>query len=233
MPDFTQRDCNLKAPVIHPLHGDIEPVLAQWRLVLVHRFDDFPSGNFCMADIRSKPCTSFLRIHKRECKWPDIAPKHEDSYSWSRILNDPSRFIHRASLLPKLSDFWFDLHQSLAHQRYAKFLDISMGMPADFANLAASRSWHISSPKFAQLRYYNLKGWDRIEGSPKLRWNGVSPRRRHTEKNLSDQVIKSKYNSMEIWCQRKRCRQARQRHLVFSRGYGVFMKVCTKNFYNI
>jgi len=27
-----------------------------------------------------------------------------------------------------------------------------MGMPADFANLAASRSWHISSPKIAQLR---------------------------------------------------------------------------------
>jgi hypothetical protein len=28
-----------------------------------------------------------------------------------------------------------------------------MGMPADFANLAASRSWHISSPKIAQLRW--------------------------------------------------------------------------------
>ncbi len=29
---------------------------------------------------------------------------------------------------------------------------ISCGAPADFANLAALRSWHISSPKIAQLR---------------------------------------------------------------------------------
>ena len=28
-----------------------------------------------------------------------------------------------------------------------------MGMPTDFANLAASKSWHISSPKIAQLRF--------------------------------------------------------------------------------
>jgi hypothetical protein len=28
-----------------------------------------------------------------------------------------------------------------------------MGMAADFANLAASRSWHTSSPKIAQLRF--------------------------------------------------------------------------------
>jgi hypothetical protein len=52
---------------------------------------------------------------------------------------------------PKLSDFLLDLHQSLAHQGLAKSLDISIGMPALFANLAASRSWHISSQKIAQL----------------------------------------------------------------------------------
>jgi len=38
------------------------------------------------------------------------------------------------------------------HQGLAKSLDISIGMPMIFANLAASRSWHISSQKIAQLR---------------------------------------------------------------------------------
>jgi len=51
-----------------------------------------------------------------------------------------------------LSGFLLDLHQSLAHQGLAKSLDISIGMPVLFANLAASRSWHISSQKTAQLR---------------------------------------------------------------------------------
>ena len=55
--------------------------------------------------------------------------------------------------LPKLSDFLLDLHQSLAHQGLAKSLDISIGMPTLFANLATSRSWHISSQKIAQLRF--------------------------------------------------------------------------------
>ena len=41
---------------------------------------------------------------------------------------------------PKLSDFLLDLHQSFAHQGLAKSLDISIGMPTLFANLAASRS---------------------------------------------------------------------------------------------
>jgi hypothetical protein len=49
--------------------------------------------------------------------------------------------------LPKLSDFLLDLHQSLAHQGFAKILDISMGMPVVFANPYASRSLHISSQK--------------------------------------------------------------------------------------
>jgi len=52
-----------------------------------------------------------------------------------------------------LIDFLLDLHQSLAHQGLAKSLDISIGMPSIFANLAASRSWHISSQKIAQLRF--------------------------------------------------------------------------------
>jgi hypothetical protein len=52
-----------------------------------------------------------------------------------------------------LSDFLLDLHQSLAHQGLAKSLDISIGMPTLFANLAASRSRHISSQKIAQLRF--------------------------------------------------------------------------------
>ena len=55
----------------------------------------------------------------------------------------------------KLSDFLLDLHQSLAHQGLAKNLDISIGMPTIFANLAASISWHISSQKIAQLRLKN------------------------------------------------------------------------------
>ena len=53
---------------------------------------------------------------------------------------------------PKLSDLLLDLRQSLAHQELAKSLDISIGMPTIFANLAASTSWHISSQKIAQLR---------------------------------------------------------------------------------
>ena len=52
-----------------------------------------------------------------------------------------------ALLEPKLSDFLLDLHQSLAHQELAKSLDISIGMPPIFANLAASGPWHISSQK--------------------------------------------------------------------------------------
>jgi toxin YoeB len=60
--------------------------------------------------------------------------------------------MKRRLLEPKLSGFLLDLHQSLAHQGLAKSLDISIGMPAFFANLAASRSWHISSQKTAQLR---------------------------------------------------------------------------------
>ncbi|MBW1746502.1 MAG: hypothetical protein JRJ25_09465 [Deltaproteobacteria bacterium] len=38
---------------------------------------------------------------------------------------------------PKLSKFLLELHQSLAHQGLAKSLDISIGMPTLFANLAA------------------------------------------------------------------------------------------------
>ncbi|MCD4763265.1 MAG: hypothetical protein K8R28_04485 [Desulfobacterales bacterium] len=56
-----------------------------------------------------------------------------------------------------MSDSLLDLHQSLAHQGLAKSLDISIGMPALFANLAASRSWHISSQKIAQLRLKNSR----------------------------------------------------------------------------
>ncbi|MCD4764609.1 MAG: hypothetical protein K8R28_11385 [Desulfobacterales bacterium] len=45
-----------------------------------------------------------------------------------------------------MSNFLLNLHQSLAHQGLAKSLD-TIGMPTIFANLAASRSWHISSQK--------------------------------------------------------------------------------------
>jgi hypothetical protein len=37
-------------------------------------------------------------------------------------------------VLPKLSDFLLDLHQSLAHQGLAESLDISIGMPTLFAS---------------------------------------------------------------------------------------------------
>jgi hypothetical protein len=49
-------------------------------------------------------------------------------------------------------NFLLELHQSLAHQGLAKSLDISIGMPALFTNLAASRSWHISSQKIVRFR---------------------------------------------------------------------------------
>jgi len=63
-----------------------------------------------------------------------------------------SRLLDMIIILPKLSIFLLDLHQSLAHQGLAKSLDISIGMLTLFANLAASRSRHISSQKIAQLR---------------------------------------------------------------------------------
>ena len=72
------------------------------------------------------------------------------------MIDDVSFQIH----VPKLSDFLLVMHQSLAHQGHAKSLDISIGMPAIFANLATSKSRHISSQKIAQLRYYlgDLRG---------------------------------------------------------------------------
>ena len=63
------------------------------------------------------------------------------SYKKSDIVVVKFPFI----LKPKLSDFLLDLHRSLAHQGFAKILDISTGMPVVFANPYASRSRHISS----------------------------------------------------------------------------------------
>ncbi|MBW2739817.1 MAG: hypothetical protein JRE64_13425, partial [Deltaproteobacteria bacterium] len=51
------------------------------------------------------------------------------------MLLDDTLFL--TLILTKLSDFLLDLHQSLAHQGLAKSLDISIGIPALFANLAA------------------------------------------------------------------------------------------------
>ncbi|MCD4764176.1 MAG: hypothetical protein K8R28_09185, partial [Desulfobacterales bacterium] len=48
------------------------------------------------------------------------------------------------------------------HQGLAKSLDISIGMPTLFTNLAASRSWHISSQKNDQLRFQNKIGCSRV-----------------------------------------------------------------------
>ena len=72
-----------------------------------------------------------------------LTPRNDGSQLWV--------FVQTLST-PKLSDFLLDLHQSLAHQGLAKSLDISIGMPTLFANLATSRPWHISSQKIAQLR---------------------------------------------------------------------------------
>ncbi|MCD4764560.1 MAG: hypothetical protein K8R28_11140 [Desulfobacterales bacterium] len=55
-------------------------------------------------------------------------------------------------IIPKLSDFLLNLRRSLAHKGFAKIHDISVGMPAVFANPYASRYQHISSQKIAQLR---------------------------------------------------------------------------------
>jgi len=59
-------------------------------------------------------------------------------------------------LKPNLSDFLLDLHRSLAHQGFAKILDISTGMPAVFANPYASRSQHISSLNLGEILAKNL-----------------------------------------------------------------------------
>jgi hypothetical protein len=67
-------------------------------------------------------------------------------------MAEPVPYRYNAMIKPKLSDFLLDLHQSLAHQGLAKSLDISIGMPTLFTNLATSKSWHISSQKIAQLR---------------------------------------------------------------------------------
>ena len=61
-------------------------------------------------------------------------------------------FINLVIVIPKLSDFLLDLNRSLAHQGFAKILDITTGMPAVFAKPYASRSRHNSSQKIAQLR---------------------------------------------------------------------------------
>ena len=61
--------------------------------------------------------------------------------------------LHPIEILkPELSDFYLDLHQSLAEQGFAKSLDRSTGMPTFFANRPPSRSWHISSEKIGQFR---------------------------------------------------------------------------------
>jgi len=74
-------------------------------------------------------------------------------------------FIKLDRLKPKLSDFLLDLHRSLAHQGFAKILDITTGMhpkgiscgaPAVFAKPYASRSRHNSSQKIAQLRFKQI-----------------------------------------------------------------------------
>ncbi|RLC01500.1 MAG: hypothetical protein DRH90_16090 [Deltaproteobacteria bacterium] len=53
---------------------------------------------------------------------------------------------------PELSDFYLDLHRSLADRGSAKSLDRSTGMPVFFANPSPSRSRHTSSGKIAQFR---------------------------------------------------------------------------------
>jgi len=77
-----------------------------------------------------------------------------------------------------LSDFLLDLHQSLAHQGLAKTLDISIGMPTLFANLAASRSWHISSQKITQLR----------SESPQLQKIGFDPEEDHSRNGVKSAI---------------------------------------------
>jgi len=78
------------------------------------------------------------------------------AFTWNKKSDLLSLFLAmpviKLILKPKLSDFLLDLHRSLAHQGFAKILDISTGMPAVFANPYASRSQHISSQKIAQLR---------------------------------------------------------------------------------
>jgi hypothetical protein len=52
-----------------------------------------------------------------------------------------------------MSDFLLDLHRSLAHQGFAKILDIAMGISAVFAKPYASIPQHISSQKIAYISY--------------------------------------------------------------------------------
>jgi hypothetical protein len=58
-------------------------------------------------------------------------------------------------MIPNVSDFLLDLHQSFAYQGFAKIINIAMGMPAVFAKPHASGSQHISSEIIAHIRYNN------------------------------------------------------------------------------
>jgi len=60
-------------------------------------------------------------------------------------------------LQPELSNFYLDLHRSLADQGFAKNLDRSTGMPVFFAKPSPSRFRHTSSGKIAQFRFKIFK----------------------------------------------------------------------------
>jgi hypothetical protein len=69
-----------------------------------------------------------------------------------------SHFENRLGLKikPNMSDFFLDLHPSLAHQGFVNILDRATGMPAVFAKPYASRSRHISSRKIAHIRFNKM-----------------------------------------------------------------------------
>jgi len=62
MPDFTKREGNHKILVVNTVHGDIKPVPTKGRLIVIDFPGDFPSGGSGMADVGTKPCTSFSRM---------------------------------------------------------------------------------------------------------------------------------------------------------------------------
>ncbi len=64
----------------------------------------------------------------------------------------PRRWYPEILFKPELSDFYLDLHRSLADRGLAKSLDRSTGMPVFFANPSPSRFRHTSSGKIAQFR---------------------------------------------------------------------------------
>jgi len=98
----------------------------------------------------------FAGLPGRKMKLVRLFSQNNSTYrSTFDQISEKFRHQRKASCcaLPKLSNFLLDPYQFPAHQGLSKSLDISISLPALFANLAASRFCHIPLQKITQLRY--------------------------------------------------------------------------------